>query len=268
MKLSRIVSVLLVLALAAAPALAAEKTFGLGLQFDTGARDMAFDEFTSSLGKLTAAEITQMEKFYDYKETYHSIALLGTWNINSNFTARAILGLSDYELKGDYFGDQSNAFVGFKMSDDYSDFIYGLELDFKGPITDSWAVGLSLAGKAISYRDGSYSINGTQVLPGGAVTRVDVDTQKWAIEFFPRVIYTGKKVDLYIGPTYTMANAEMEVRQYTTAGVTTSTLTLEEEEPWAVRVGICLPLGQNIKTDIAVNFLGTTGATISASYGF
>lgn len=268
MKLSRFVLAALLVVLVAAPALAAEKTFGLGLQVDFGQRDMAYDDYSSSAGTPSSADIVQLDKFYDYNESYHSVSLIGTWNVTSNFTAKALLGIADYELKGDYFGNQTASFAGFKMSDDYSDFIYGLSLDFKGPITDCWAVGVSLAGKYVTYRDGSISINGAQLLPGGTVSRVDVDTKKWTAEFFPRIIYTGKKADFYAGPTYTLTESEMELREYTTTGVTTSTLTLEEDNPWAIRIGVCLPLTDTITTDIAVNFLGTAGATISASYGF
>ena len=268
MKLSRIALALLFVALTCSPALAGDKTtWGLGLQIDYGSRDMAFDDMTSSQGAVTSQDIAQMEHYYKYTEAYHTVGLVGSWLVTNNITLKGTIGFSDYDLKADYFGTLAG-YDSYKFTDDFSDLAYGLCVDFVGPVSDSLALGLSVSGQLVDYRDGAFSVNGMQVVPGGTVSRVDADVERWNVEIFPRAIFTGKKLTFYIGPTYTKAGAKLEVRTYTTAGRYTDTIKLEEDNPWAVKAGVHVPLTREMAADLSLSLMGTTGATVGISYFF
>lgn len=243
------------------PALAQEAgTLGLGVMLTLEQRDLQFDSYSNSKG-VGAGVTNQMDRFYDYDEETHLIAIQGIWQVTDWFAARGILGLSDYVEKASYFGDQG--YSNYQIKDDFKDVQYGLGLDFCGPVTDKLSLGLSITGIAGYHRDATIDIPA----PANA-SRQDIDVERYSIDVFPKAIYDMGALDLWVGPTYTMVNVKSEITTYTAAGNIYETLKLKEDKPVGARLGASYTFSDNVKGSLEIGAINATNAAVALTYFF
>ncbi|MEW5733688.1 MAG: hypothetical protein AB1921_02475 [Thermodesulfobacteriota bacterium] len=245
----------------AAPAMAQDAgKIGLGVMLTLEQRDLKFDSYSNSQG-VGAGVITEMDRFYDYNEETHLLALQGSYGVTDWFTVRGILGLADYLVKADYFGTQG--YSNYQIKDDFKDVQYGLGLDFAGPVTEKLSLGVSITGIMGYHREAT-----TDIIPPANSSRQDISVERYTVDVFPKAIYDLGKLDVWAGPTYTMSNVKAEITTYTAAGNVYETLKLKEDKPVGLRLGASYAFSDNVAGSLEIGAINATNGAVSLTYFF